>query len=103
MDMSRYDAALAAWAQEEGAAAEAARGAGDERALSLAQMKKSMCETMLAALGHSAPGKLPACAQEMARRAEDFRARGDYDNADRCEVQRELILRAWAVLEEERT
>ena len=41
MDMKRYDAALLEWAADEARAAEAARNAGDERALSLAQMKKS--------------------------------------------------------------
>ena len=98
MDMKRYDAALLEWAADEARAAEAARNAGDERALSLAQMKKSMYETMLMTLGHKSPEKLLKCADEMARRAESFRARGDYDSEERCMVQRGAILRAAGLL-----
>lgn len=98
MDMKRYDAALLEWAADEARAAEAARNAGDERALSLAQMKKSMYETMLMTLGHKSPEKLLKCADEMARRAEGFHARGDYDSEDRCMVQRGAILRAAGLL-----
>lgn len=98
MDMKRYDAALLEWATDEARAAEAARNAGDERALSLAQMKKSMYETMLMTLGHKSPEKLLKCADEMARRAEGFHARGDYDSEDRCMVQRGVILRAAGLL-----
>ena len=98
MDMKRYDAALLEWAADEARAAEAARNAGDERALSLAQMKKSMYETMLITLGHKSPEKLLKCADEMARRAESFRARGDYDGEDRSIVQRGAILRAAKLL-----
>lgn len=98
MDMKRYDAALLEWAADEARAVEAARNAGDERALSLAQMKKSMYETMLMTLGHKSPEKLLKCADEMARRAEGFHARGDYDSEDRCMVQRGVILRAAGLL-----
>lgn len=98
MDLTAYDAALAEWAAEEGHAADAARLSGDERTLSLALMKKSMYETMLLTLGHRAPQALEVCAGEMEKRAADFRARGDYDSADRCNIQRGAILRARALL-----
>lgn len=98
MDMKQYDAALLEWAADEARAVEAARNAGDERALSLAQMKKSMYETMLMTLGHKSPEKLLKCADEMTSRAEGFHARGDYDSEDRCMVQRGAILRAAGLL-----
>ena len=98
MDMKEYDATLLKWAAEEASAAQNARKSGDERALSLAQMKKSMYETMLMTLGHKSPEKLLKCADEMARRAEGFHARGDYDSEERCMVQRGAILRAAGLL-----
>ena len=98
MDMKEYDATLLKWAAEEASAAQNARKSGDERAFSLAQMKKNMYETMLMTLGHKNPEKLLKCADEMSSRAEGFHARGDYDNEERCRVQRGVILRAAGLL-----
>lgn len=98
MNMAEYDAALHSWAADEACAAQKARELDDERAMSLALMKKNMYETMLLALGHKNPEKLLECAAEMNSRAADFHARGDYDNEDRCIVQRGSILRAAKLL-----
>ena len=42
MNMEKYNAALKAWAGEAMRDVEAAREAGDERALAMAQMRRSM-------------------------------------------------------------
>lgn len=100
MNMDGYNAALNEWARTAMREVEAAREAGDERALAMAQMRRSMCEGMLPALGKLAPDSMPLRAEELARRAEELRAQGDFDSADRCLVQRDMILRAWSALNE---
>lgn len=101
MEQRELDARLAAWAAEQAAAAEHARATGDERARSLALMLKNMYEAMLPELAHKAPWALERCADELAQRARAHKARGDYDDADRCEVQRAAVERVRALLKED--
>lgn len=100
MNMEKYNAALEAWAGEAMRDVEAAREAGDERALAMAQMRRSMCEGMLPALGKLSPSSMQVRADELAHKAEELRTKGDFDSADRCLVQRDMILRAWSALNE---
>ena len=101
MEQRELDAQLTSWAQEQGAAAERARAAGDERGRSLALMLKNMYEAMLPALAQRAPWALERCATELDARAQAHEARGDYDSADRCRVQRAAVERVRALLEVE--
>lgn len=91
MDMERFDEALDSWANEEAAAAEIAKAAGDERAHSIALMKKSMYSTMLKTLGHKAPDALAGCAADLEKRREKQALLGDIDGADRIRIQLECI------------
>ena len=100
MDMNRFDEQLDAWAEEEAAAAERARAAGEERAQSIALMKKSMYSTMLKILGRKSPGALQRCAADLEKRREKQAALGDIDSADRIRIQIDCIGRVQKLIEE---
>lgn len=87
MKLELFDAAIDKWAANEDIAAENARAAGDERAYSIALMKKSMYTTMLKTLGHNAPHALKKCASDLEARREKSIALDDADAADRISIQ----------------
>ena len=58
-------------------------------------------ESMLPTLAQRAPWALERCAEELAQRAQAHNERGDYDSADRCQVQRAAVERVRALLKEE--
>lgn len=93
MDLNRFDETMDMWAAAEDAAAESAKAAGDERARSIALMKKSMYSNMLRTLGRRVPGALERCAEELAKRREKQLELGDIDSADRIRIQIECIRR----------
>lgn len=100
MDMNRFDEQLDAWADEEAAAAERSKATGDERAHSIALMKKSMYSTMLKVLGHKSPGALQGCAADLEKRREKQAALGDIDSADRIRIQIDCISRVQKLIDE---
>ena len=101
MEQRELDERLAAWANEQAELAKRAKAAGDERARSMALMLKNMYEAMLPTLAQRAPWALERCAEELAQRAQAHNERGDYDSADRCQVQRAAVERVRALLKEE--
>lgn len=100
MNMSIFDETLDRWADAEAAAAESAKAAGDERAHSIALMKKSMYSTMLKTLGRKAPGALESCAADLSKRREKQIELGDIDSSDRIRIQIECIRRVQQLIEE---
>ena len=93
MDYKKFDAIIDDWANDEVIAAEKALAASDERAHSIALMKKSMYTTMLKTLGHNAPHALKGCARDLEMRREKQLALGDADAADRIAIQLSCIAR----------
>lgn len=100
MNMSIFDETLDRWTNAETAAAESAKAAGDERAHSIALMKKSMYSTMLKQLGHNAPAALEKCAGDLEKRREKQTALGDIDSSDRIGIQIECIRRVQRLIVE---
>ena len=100
MNTELFDATLDKWAAAETSAAEKAKAAGDERAHSIALMKKSMYTTMLRTLGHNAPHALRNCAADLEKRREKQLALGDEDSADRIAIQLACIKQVQALITE---
>lgn len=100
METNRFDETLDMWAGAEAAAAESAKAAGDERAYSIALMKKSMYSTMLKTLGHKPPFALQRCAADLEKRREKQTALGDIDSVDRIRIQIECIRRVQRLIAE---
>jgi len=87
MDLNLFDSTLDKWAAAEEAAAEKAKSIGDERAHSIALMKKSMYTTMLKTLGRNHPQALKGCAADLEKRRAKQLSLGDEDAADRISRQ----------------
>ena len=87
MDLTKFDEMLDKWAADETIDAEKAQLSGDERARSIALMKKNMYLTMLKTLGHNHPHALKSCYSDLENRQKKQLALGDIDAADRISIQ----------------
>ena len=93
----RLQQALQRWANEEAQAVDKARHTGDERALSLAQTRKSLLEWpngMVAAACRMGEDTYARVRAQIAERAEKHRAAQDYDALERSETQLDYLDRA---------
>ena len=100
MNIELFNAAMDKWVEAEAIAAEKARASGDERARSIALMKKSMFDTMLRTLGCKAPKAIEGCRKDLQARYEKQISLGDADAADRISIQLSCLDRVQRLIAE---